>query len=85
MKLVFIDWVDSSRLEGWQNLDGLGRLGEDLSCRSVGWLFQENEESIIIVPHVALNGEGGSPGQAYGCLSVPKKAILRKRLSRGMK
>lgn len=53
MKLVLVEWVDSSVCGGWDTLDGIrsnSRKGQ--GCRSVGWVLEESDEYLSVVPHL---------------------------------
>lgn len=76
MRLVLIEWVDSFGCSSsWQEL------GEDydvkpIVCRSVGWLFRDEPDSTVIVPHVAPMPDN-APQQGCGDMTIPTRAILR--------
>jgi hypothetical protein len=72
MRLVFVEWVDSRRGEGWTRLDEL-KVGQAITlCKSVGWLVSKDSSSITIAGNI-----GDNPEQCCGDLSIPKRAIIR--------
>jgi hypothetical protein len=70
--LVFVEWIDSHSLAGWQNLDSLGE--ESLTCRSVGWLIHDGEQVKVIAPHLS---DGANPQQGNGIMMIPAKSVIR--------
>lgn len=74
MRLVMVEWVDSfGCTSNW------GELVEDcqpepIVCKSVGWLFRETSECMVIVPHVA-DVPGDSPKQGCGDMTIPVRCI----------
>lgn len=46
MKLYYIEWIDSTTHSGWRNIDSIGN--EELTCKSIGWIVNENDESITL-------------------------------------
>ncbi len=75
MKLVLIEWMDSTGCStNWQELEVIGR-PKPLSCRSVGWLCHEGADSVVIVPHSADVEDGKKQG--CGDMTIPKCCVLR--------
>jgi len=69
--LVYIEWVDSRAIgRGWTLTDEIK--STPMICHSIGWLYQEFEESIMIVPHFAED-----PEQCNGGLEIPKCSIRK--------
>lgn len=78
LKLVLVDWIDSHSGRGWRNLDDIDRGAEPLLCRSVGWLSMETDEVLLLIPHLA--GEGQSVEiilQGCGEMCIPKSCVRR--------
>ncbi|MBM3597360.1 MAG: hypothetical protein FJX35_04050 [Alphaproteobacteria bacterium] len=59
MRLVLVEWLDAAggSRSGWKPIADMGR---DLParCRSVGWVVHEDERLIVLVPHLARDGDG---------------------------
>jgi hypothetical protein len=76
-KLVLIEWLDSHSGRGWQTIDQLESTAKPLYCRSVGWIVSENEDCMVIVPHIGGEKQGEIMFQGCGDLTIPTKAILK--------
>jgi hypothetical protein len=76
MKLVLIEWVDSHSGRGWQDIGKLKEATAVMHCRSVGWVVAQDKNSVVVVPHLNGDEEGGI-NQGCGELSIPKRAIIR--------
>lgn len=74
MRLVFVEWVDSSRSDAWQHFDG--RTPSLTSCKSVGWLLRDDKDIKVIAPHVSLADDKDS-GQSCGDMTIPTRAVVR--------
>lgn len=71
MRLVLVEWVDSRGVsQGWEELDDMKKR-EFCVVRSAGWLFQNTDEFIQIVPHMGTN-----PDQGCGDMVIPRSAVL---------
>jgi len=69
MKLVLIEWLDSKAgPEGWEYLDNLEKI-EPTSCKSVGFLVDDNDNHKTIAPTL-----GG--GQILGRITIPSCSIV---------
>lgn len=69
--LVYIEWVDSRSIgRGWSLTEDIK--SAPMICHSIGWLYQDLEDSIMIVPHFAEN-----PEQCTGGLEIPKCSITK--------
>ena len=53
MRLVLIEWVDSSRGDDWERLTDISE--DTLKCLSVGWLAADDGEKIVILPHIDVD------------------------------
>ncbi len=74
-QLIYIEWVDSSREDGWIRSEQLLKAKElDVRCFSIGWLVRLAERSLTIVPHIALD-----PEQFCGTMIIPYEAIIDVR------
>lgn len=49
-KLLLVEWLDAHSGRGWQTVDRIEEAAEPLYCRSVGWLFAEREDCIVVAP-----------------------------------
>jgi hypothetical protein len=72
VKLVLVHWVDSSGGEGWVPMSAIKENWDELKVTTVGWLIEESEEAILVVPHIA---KCGNHLQGRGDLSIPVCAI----------
>ncbi len=71
MRLVLIEWIDSYTIyKDWDILSEL-KEPEIMNCKSVGFVIKENDDAIIIIPHISGNDEAG-----YGGICIPKIAII---------
>jgi len=77
MRLVFVEWTDSYGCSAtWQSLEDSGS-AQTLICRSVGWLFRDDKNCKVIVPHMSDGDPLGIPSQGCGDMTIPSKSILR--------
>jgi hypothetical protein len=81
MKLELVEWLDTHASRRWQDLDEVREAAVPLKCRSVGWVFVENEQVIVLVPHFAGVGQDILV-QASGDLTIPKAVITKRRVLR---
>jgi len=77
MRLVIVDWVDSTAGEGWKTLREMKGAENGLTCRSVGWILKESKECLVIVPHIAGESLDDPQFQVRGDMSIPKRCILK--------
>jgi hypothetical protein len=67
MRLVLIEWLDATggTRAGWKPVADMKR---DLphKCRSVGWIIHEDDDRVVIVPHMTGDGDGD------GELTIPR-------------
>jgi len=76
MRLVLIEWVDSFGCSSnWQELSKDCQ-PKPIVCKSVGWLFIDNEDCKVIVPHIA-NVSDDVLQQGCGDMTIPTKSIIR--------
>ncbi len=79
MRLVMIEWVDSSRLSdgGWMDLDAIPDPYPH-RCVSVGFVVRDNDSGLVVVPTVAdLDHEDNR--HTFGGLLIPKAAIVSQK------
>lgn len=73
MKLVLVEWVDSSVCGGWDTLDGIRKhSAKGQGCRSVGWVSDESEATLVVVPHLT---DDSGVAQGAGAMAIPRVAI----------
>lgn len=72
MKLVLIEWTDSSVVAGWVNPDDIDR--EPMICHSVGWLVHDGEHAKVLAG--SANHHNGSLNQTAGIVTIPVVSIL---------
>lgn len=78
-KLVYVKWVDSSGSNGWQMADLVkDQKLELLNIHSVGWLLKEDNDAILIAPHIS-DGSEIHPQQLCGELAIPKLVITKMK------
>jgi hypothetical protein len=72
MRLVLVDWLDAAggTRGGWKPVAEMGR-DLPVRCRSVGWVVQEDERRIVLVPHLARDGDGD------GEIAIPRDWLQR--------
>jgi hypothetical protein len=79
MKLVLIEWIDSSQpVPAWHFLSDLPDM-EPIRCISVGWLVCETAEVKMLAPNVG-NFESEDNKQASGFIRIPTRCITRQSL-----
>jgi hypothetical protein len=72
-KIVLIEWLDSySVYEQWDFLKDL-KEPEIIKCKSVGFIVNETNESILIMPHISGDNEAGKGG-----ICIPKLSIIKR-------
>jgi hypothetical protein len=68
-KLVYIEWVDSESIRGWEKFEGsIDRL---LVCKSVGILVNDGKRDLTISTTVDLNGN------FLDMLNIPKVSVRK--------
>lgn len=75
--IVYVDWVDSTRNDGWHDTEELAefvRAKDAISCRSVGWLMGSTRDRIVI------STSTGPDNQCLAPVAIPRKSISRIRL-----
>jgi hypothetical protein len=76
-ELVLVEWIDSHSGKDWQPLDEIAKAARPVRCRSVGWLVSQENQTTVLVAHLA--GEGDGDLRTYGCgdMAIPTGAIVR--------
>lgn len=81
MKLLLVEWLDSSSGRGWQTLDDVKKNAADpLFCRSVGWLVERNRKQITIASSLSGEKNPGIRINASGDISIPLKCVVRVKV-----
>lgn len=76
MDIFYIEWLDSSALEGWQSIEEASEL-KPLMIKTVGFLLAETEESYTLT-----QSQNGPDGLVDYSLCIPKFAVkLARKLS----
>jgi hypothetical protein len=70
--LVIVEWVDSCINGKWTHEEPNVA---PLSCRSVGFVVHQDENSVIIAPHITV--EDGEVGQRCGEMTIPTCCIKK--------
>lgn len=68
--IVYIEWIDSSGVDGWINEDDY--TPELQTIDSIGYLVDETDEHITICAHKTSTGIIGSP------ITIPKRCIIEQ-------
>ena len=72
---TLIIWLDSHCVAGWHTDEPATA---PLTCRSVGWVIDENETAVVLAPHIT---EEPLP-QRLGEITIPKVAIVARKVLR---
>lgn len=74
MRLVLIEWVDSFGCSSsWRDMDDEYK-PNPMTCRSVGWLYRDDKDVKVIVPHIADVPDQSKQG--CGDMTIPTAAIV---------
>lgn len=77
MKLVLIEWNDAFGCSAdWEELSDEYQPKPGI-CQSVGWLFRDEPEYKVIVPHIAKLDDSSRKDQGCGDMTIPASAIRR--------
>ena len=68
---IYVEWVDSSRIDGWVCASDI-KNNTDLLCKSVGWFVANKKDRIVVGAHM-----GRDPLQFQGMIEIPKQAIVK--------
>jgi hypothetical protein len=79
--VVLVDWEDSYGCSPkWATIDDDGDAPQLMRCRTVGWITNKDNKSIVVVPHIATNEVLGVK-QGCGDMTIPMRAVVAiKRL-----
>ncbi len=73
MKVVRIDWIDSSYTEGWNTLDYWDN-DTAKNVKSIGWEIKRTDQYIVIAAAIA-----DEPEQACAVITIPMQSIVSIR------
>lgn len=78
-KKVEIVWVDSTMRNDWVEIEKARDEVEpdSMECRSVGYVFHEDDEKIVLVGHQASGRTNKDLANVADAMSIPKVAITR--------
>lgn len=79
MDLVKIKWFDITNENSWTDIDDLDKAIEKeakSTCYSVGWLYKETEEYIVILPSKLINADKEISLVSYEIIPV---GVIRER------
>lgn len=75
MRLVIVEWVDSCGCETeWHGLTD-AKVCRTVLCKSVGWLFKDETDVVVLVPNLAEVADG--PNQGCGTMTIPKCCVRK--------
>lgn len=72
MRLIELDWIDSSSTHGWA--DPIPSHPDTMNIKSIGFLLCEDKSTITMSAHVARNGQS-----SHSPITIPKVAIIKRR------
>lgn len=77
MRLVKVEWLDSYGCStDWTPLDEIDDSRQ--TCTSVGYLAQEGDHTLVIVPHLSQdNPDTGHTASGCGDMAIPRQAVVR--------
>ena len=78
-EIVYIEWIDSCRTEGWCTHREIENVGAPMECRTVGFLVREDDRSIVLALSAAHGDHVGSP--YCSLMTIPKKSITLRASS----
>lgn len=75
--LVMVEWVDTTNIATWTNLDDIAEWAADggFVCRNIGYLIHEDDQCVVLAARVAL---GAEPPQVGLFERVPKGVITAR-------
>lgn len=73
MKLLYIEWSDTAN-DGGDWIDFKRAVREVEHCQSVGWILEEDDEKLVIVPNISEDK------QCFGSVIIPKGCITKRKV-----
>lgn len=78
--VVYVEWIDHSAEGGWSHEDE--EVSDNPVCGSVGWLFRETPDSIILISSLCENTKQVGNKQIISKKLIHATRILRKSRNR---
>ena len=73
--LILIEWRDAYGVgTNWAPINDV--TGTCLLCYSVGWLVFQDDDCVVVVPHMSQSGHPHAVQQGCGDMTIPRSAIL---------
>ena len=70
-QMVLVEWIDSNTANGWHDVESMrATVTQDCLCKSVGWLFIEAPDRIVLVPNQSQTG------QVADATTIPRLAVV---------
>jgi len=74
-RLVLVKWLDAYGVSpDWISVEDAKP--SPLVNQSVGWLFHENDDCVVVIPHVAMSDHPRAEMQICGDMMIPRKAVV---------
>ena len=80
MKLIYVEWLDSHTVHGWNSLKELVESQKIDPCKTIGWLVKKTDESILVVSSLSSDENPDVKTCAEGNMVIPLSAIVKVRL-----
>ncbi len=78
--LVYVEWIDHSAEGGWSHEED--EITDNTLCASVGWLFRETAESIILISSLCEDTKQVGNKQIISRKLIHATRVLRKARNR---
>jgi hypothetical protein len=80
MAIVEVVWIDSNSLSGWHNLTTIEEdTGNEMECRSTGYLFRDNEDCVTLIQSTSETGMFAAMETIPRC-AIQSVTVLRQAL-----
>lgn len=78
-EIFLIEWIDSysETRNIWRPLEEI-EAPENMKCLSVGWIHEETEDNITIIPHISGINLEESSRSGIGMMTIPTAAIIKR-------
>jgi len=73
LKLLLVDWVDSSSSCCWASFEQLQERDTPIMVQTIGWLISENSKVLTLASSITDND------RADGDMTIPKSSIRRRK------
>lgn len=74
-----IVWIDSSARRGWDEMLS-DEQADDMEMESAGFVVKETERTVVITNGLSRYSEEGTPQLFNDMMSIPKSAILSRKV-----